>query len=355
MRYLLLSSSSIQNRHAPKPKYQSVSLKLVQIAVLMVFLLSAISQLAPAYAARDSISVTSNGVEEPYIIQQVASASNPNTVYQITGAQIAQRQVGHDLKSYLYLYINTGKTFAVNSTGETAKETVSGYSTTNIYWNAETPPGSGRSGFYGTVGQDLDTGATSNTLSEWQWTNFNWGGGGKPISYTGSYDGGGPTACHTYSDNQERESVYVIIVDSGAKTVYQLTGAVLIQQDVNGVESTTFIALVSGTQGKLVTSGDKMDCPEVANPSVTPSLRWYVRTPPVKGKIPGATITGNFGITGTLGAGVTKAPEDGSMEFQQFMDRTFQTGYIPNEGCATCISMKMSTNPVGGATAAWPG
>ncbi len=287
-------------------------------------------------------------------MEQVASASNPNQVYQITGAQIAQRLVGSAYKNYLYLYINTAKTFPVNTTGEVAKATISGYDTNNIYWNAQSPPGSGGS-FYGTVGQDLDIGATSNTLSEWQWADLNWGGGGKPISYTGSYDGGGPTACHTYSDNQLRESVYVITVDSSSKAVYLVTGVILIQQTVKGVASTTLVELVSGSQGKLVTTGDKSDCPVVSNPISSPSLRWYVRTPPVKGAIPGATITGNFGITGTLGAGVTKAPEDGNMVFEQFLDRTFQTGYIPNEGGPTDISILMSTDPVSGATAAWPG
>lgn len=344
----------------------------VGIAITILFIVSAFGQVSAAYAgnlqtaristssnlsiATNANSVSSDGVEEPYIVQQVASASNPNEVYQITGAQIAQRVVGGDYKSYLFLYVNAGKTFATNTTGEVAHATISGYSTTDFYWNVQTPPtSSGSTQFYGTVGQDLDLGATSNTLSEWQWANLNWGGGGKPIDYTGSYDGGGPTACYVYSNNQDRESVYVIIVDSSSQKVYTVTGAELIQQDIKGVESTTYIALVSGTAGNLVTSTDKTTCPEIVNPAVTPSLRWYVRTPPVAGKIPKATITGNFGITGTLGAGVTKAPEDGNMVFEQFVDRTFQTGYIPNQGSPTDISILESTNPVNGATAAWPG
>lgn len=294
----------------------------------------------------------SGGVEEPYIVEQVASNSNPNQAYQITGAQIATRDVSGALKNYLYLYIDTGKTFPVNTSGVVSRVTVSGYSTTDMYWNVQP---SGSASFYGTVGQDLDTGATSNTLSEWQWADLNYGGNHNQNSYTGSYDGGGPTACYTYSNNQERESVYVIIVDSSSKTVYTITGANFIQQKVDGVSSSTLLVLVTSSRGQLVTSGDKKDCPVVSNPSVTPSLRWYVRTPPVKGAIPGATITGNFGITGTLGEGVTKAPEDGNMVFEQFVDATFQTGYIPNQGGATDISMLMSTNPVGGATAAWPG
>ena len=299
--------------------------------------------------------VSSDGNEEPYLLMQVAASSNPNLVYQITGAQIAQRVVSGAYKSYFYLFINTGMTFAVNTTGAVARTTITGYNTNNLYWNVQTPPTSGGTSFYATVGQDLDLGATSNTLSEWQWSDLNWGGGGKPISYTGSYDEGGPTACHVYSNNQLRESVYVIIVDSSSKAVYIMTGAVLIQQNVNGVESTTFVALVSGSQGKLVTSGDKTDCPEVQNPSTTPSLRWYVRTPPVQGAIPGATITGNFGITGTIGAGIARASENGNMELLQFVDRTFQTGFIPNADSPTDVSILESTNPVNGATAPWPG
>jgi len=323
--------------------------------IVTLFVISSLAQASVSFAASSGVTVTSGGAEEPYIIEQVASATNPNSVYQITGAQIAQRAVGSTYKNYIYLFINTGKTFSTNTTGQTARVTVSGYTTNNMYWNVQTPPSSGSSSFYGTVGQDLDLGATSNTLSEWQWADLNWGGGGKPISYTGSYDGGGPTACYTYSNNQERESVYVIIVDSSSKAVYTVSGAILIQQKANGVESTTLIALVSGSHGKLVTSGDKKDCPVVSNPATTPSLRWYVRTPPVKGKIPGATITGNFGITGTLGEGVTRAPENGNMVFEQFVDRAFQTGYIPNQGAPTDISILKSTDPVSGATANWPG
>lgn len=365
-------------------KSQLRSISFVVIAIVGLFFLSAVTQASAAYtisgtgfisnshrhgggggggsgggggkSSGGSGSISSNAQEEPYIIMQVASSSNPNEVYQITGAQLAQRVVTGDYKSYFYLYINPAVTFAVNSTGETAHLTISGYNTNNFYWNVQTPPtSSGGTQFYGTVGQDLDLGATSNTLSEWQWSDLNWGGGGSSINYNGSYDGGGPTACYTYSHNQERESVYVIIVNSATQAVYDIIGGVLLQQSINGVESTTFIALISSSQGKLVTSGDKTDCPVVANPESTPSLRWYVRTPPVEGAIPGATITGNFGITGTLGAGIAKAPEDGDMMLEQFVDRTFQTGYIPNQGLPTDISILESTNPVTGATAAWPG
>jgi hypothetical protein len=287
---------------------------------------------------------------------QVALASDPNEVFEITGGQLAQRVVGSADKNYFYLYIDSSVTFPVNTTGETVNDLISGYGTNNLYWNVQTPPtSSGETSFYGTVGQDLDLGATSNTLSEWQWSDLNWGGGGQPISYTGSYDGGGPTACYTYSNNQIRESVYVIVVNSASQDVYILTGASLIQQDIKGVDSTTFVALVSGTQGRLVTSGDSKDCPEVINPASTPSLRWYVRTPPVSGAISGATITGNFGITGTLGGGIARASENGNMEFLQFVDRTFQTGYIPNQGAPADISILESTNPVNDATAPWPG
>ncbi len=237
MRNLIIEKLSIQRKH---PRQDFKALSLLEIAVVALFVLSAFSQISAAYAASPAAapvmtvsvntgtSVTSGGVQEPYIIMQVASSSNPSVVYQVTGARLAQRVVGGAYKSYFYLYVNSGKTFAVNTTGEVAKDTISGYSTTNLYWNVQTPPNSGGStSFYGTIGQDLDLGATSNTLSEWQWVDLNYGGGAKPISYTGSYDGGGPTACYVYSNNQMRESVYVIIVDSSSKTVYHITGAEL--------------------------------------------------------------------------------------------------------------------------------
>jgi hypothetical protein len=350
--YLLLSSSSRHFPHTPKLSEAS----FVLVAIIALFALSALAQASVVYAAssRPTMSVSSGGAEEPYIVQQVASASNPNQVYQITGASLAQRVVGGAYKSYFYLYINAGKTFATNTTGQTAHVTLSGYNTNNFYWNVQSGT-SGGTGFCGTIGQDLDTGATSDTLSEWQWSDLNWGCGRPAVNLGGSYDGGGPTACYVYSNNQDRESVYVIIVDSSTHAIYSVTGAELIQQSVNGVQSTTYIALVSGSHGKLVTSGDQKDCPTVTNPISSPSLRWYVRSAPVKGKIPGATITGNFGITGTLGAGISKAPEDGNMIFNQFVDRSFQTGYIPNRGGPTDISILKSTDPVSGATANWPG
>lgn len=302
--------------------------------------------------------VSSSGIEEPYVVQQVAFASNPNEVFQITGAQIAQRIVTGDVKNYLYLFVNPSDTFAVNKSTEVATAQISGFDTNNIYWNIQSPPGSsGGSMNYGTVGQDLDTGATSNTLSEWQWTDLNYVFGGRvnTVNYNGSYDGGGPTACNTYSSGQERHSVYVMIVDSSTNEVYTITGGILIQQNVNGVASTTFETLLGGTQGRLSTSLDSQDCPEVANPSVTPSLRWYVRTPPIAGAVSGASITGNFGITGTLGMELTTAASTNALVIFQFVDRTFQTGYIPNQMCTSCISMLSSTNPVNGATAPWPG
>jgi len=337
--------------HSPYTKNLSRKSALIATTAVL-FLLSTLAQ--ASFAAFAATSVSSGGMDEPYIVQQVASASNPSKVYQITGAQIAQRLVGSAYKNYLYLYINTASSFAVNTTGLVTKTTVTGYDTNNLYWNAQSPPSSsGRSSFCGTVGQDLDLGATSNTLSEWQWADLNWGCGSR-VSYSGSYDGGGPSACYTFSNNQERESIYVIIVDSSTKAIYWVTGAVLIQQKVNGVASSTLVELVSGSQGKLVTSGDQKDCTLVSNPMASPSLRWYVRTPPVQGKIPGVTIVGNFGIVGTLGEGVTKEAANGNMIFEQFIDRTMQTGYIPNRGAPTDISMLMSTDPVSGATAPWP-
>lgn len=334
----------------------------IQIAIVALFILAALSQMSGVYAAsnitqKSTTSVTSGGVEEPYILQQVASASNPNHVYQITGAQIAQRVAGDAIKSYLYLYIDTAKTFAANTSGVVAKVTVSGYDTSNFYWNVVAAPGTSSHGgaFCATIGQDLDLGATSNTLSEWQWSDLNWGCGSPQVNLSGSYDGGGPTACYVYSENQLRESVYEIIVDSSTHAVYTITGGEMVQQDIHGVESTTLITLVSGSHGQLVTSGDKKDCSEIANPISSPSLRWYVRAPPVAGKIPGATVIGNFGITGTLGAQISTASEDGNMIFNQYVDRSFQTGYIPNEGGSTDVSILKSTNPITGATANWPG
>jgi hypothetical protein len=296
----------------------------------------------------------SGGAEEPYVTMQVGSASNPNLVYQVTGAQIVQKDASGTYKNYFYLYINAGKTFPLNSSGIVTKATVSGFGTDSIYWNVQSPPSSGSSTFCGTVGQDLDVGATSDTLSEWQWADLNWNCGYSKLTYSGSDDGGGPTACYTYSNNQERSSVYMAVIDSSSNAIYSVSGAILLQQKINGVESSTFIALVGNPHARLTVSGSKI-CPVVVNPTLTPSLRWYVRTPPVKGKIPGATIAGNFGITGTVGEGVTTASENGNMIFEQFIDRAFQTGYIPNQGLPTDISMLMSTDPVTGASAAWPG
>ena len=173
--------------------------------------------------------------------------------------------------------------------------------------------------------------------------------------YTGSYDGGGPTACHVYSNNQERHSVYELFIQTGTTNEYTITGGELIQQTINGVESTTFVVLVSTTHSANFESGDVTDCAEVLNPISRPALRWYVRTPPVSGNITGATLTGNFGITGTMGAAMVPAATTNALIFEQFVNRTFQTGYIPNQGCATCISILGSQDPVSGNSANWPG
>jgi hypothetical protein len=296
--------------------------------------------------------VSSGGQEEPYLVQQIALASNPNQVFQIVGGQIALRPVTDENKNYFYLYVNTSKTFSTNQSDIVATAQVSGFDTNNIYWNIQTPPVPGSMN-YGTIGQDLDTGATSNTLSEWQWTDLNYVFGGQlqNINYNGSYDGGGPSMCNTYSSGQERHSVYVMIVDSNNNSVYTITGGELVEQDINGVMSTTFVTFISGTQGQHSTSGDLKDCPVVPNPSITPSLRWYVRTPPTSGVSP----TGNFGITGNLGVELTTSSSTNALVLFQFVDRTFQTGFIPNQGCTTCISILGSTNPVDGEQCNWPG
>ena len=245
----------------------------------------------------------------------------------------------------------------MNASTVTAAVVATGYSTSNVYWNIQTPPSSGTTLNYATVGQDLDLGATSNTLSEWQWTNMNYVFGGKVSSvwYTGSYDGGGPTACHVYSNNQERHSVYEEFIQTGTTKEYTITGGELVQQNINGVQSTTFVVLVSTTHSANFESGDDIDCAEVLNPISSPNLRWYVRTPPVAGEIPGATITGNFGVTGTVGAELSPASTTNALVFMQFVNRTMQTGYIPNQVCATCVSTPSSTDPVSGHTANWPG
>lgn len=298
--------------------------------------------------------VTSDGAVYPYVVQQVAFASSPGQVLQITGGQIAERIVTGDNKNYLYLFVNPAETFALNTTSEVDRAHVSGYNTNNIYWNIQSPPtSSGGTMNYGTIGQDLDTGATSKTLSEWQWTDLNYVFGGRVshVTYSGSYDGGGPTACNTYSGGQERHSVYVMIVDSATDQVYTITGGTLIQQKINGVFSTTFVTLISDTQGRLSTGGDAKDCPEILNPSNTPSLRWYVRTPPTSR----VSTPGNFGITGSLGVELTTAQTTNALVLFQYVDRTFQTGFIPNQGCTACVSMMESTNPVTGQVAEWPG
>jgi len=297
--------------------------------------------------------VSSQGLEEPYVLQQVAFASNPNQVLQITGGQIAEKIITSDNKNYLYLFVNTAKSFAVNTTDVVATAQISGFSTNNIYWNVQTPPTTGSSVNFGTIGQDLDTGATSNTLSEWQWADLNYVFGGRVqhVNYGGSYDFGGPSMCNTYSGGQERHSVYVMIADSSTRAVYTITGGELIEQNLNGLMATTFITYISGTQGRLSTAADANDCPIVQNPTVTPSLRWYVRTPPTSG----VSTPGNFGITGNLGVELTHATTTDALVLYQFVDRNFQTGFIPNQGCSSCVSMMYSTNPVDGATGVWPG
>ena len=226
---------------------------VITVMITALFVISMLAQASASFATSDGTTVMSGGTEEPYIIEQVASASNPNLVYQITGAQIAQRLVSGAYKQP----ISTS-----SSTPERRLQQM------RAVWSRARPSlvlaqlictgmckarrASGSSSFCATIGQDLDLGATSNTLSEWQWADLNWGCGSSKLTYSGSYDGGGPSACFTYSNNQLRESVYVIIVDSSSKAVYTVSGAVLVQQKVNGVESSTFLALVSGSQGKLV-------------------------------------------------------------------------------------------------------
>lgn len=300
-----------------------------------------------------SNTVSSGGLEEPYVLQQIAFASNPNQVFQIMGGQIAQKIVTGDNKNYIYLFINTAKTFEVNTSNTIATAQISGFDTNNIYWNIQSPPTNGNTMNFGTIGQDLDTGATSNTLSEWQWSDLNYvfGGHVQPINYGGSYDFGGPSFCNTYSGGQERHSVYVMIANANSHAVYTITGGELVEQNVGGEMATTFITLISGTQGQLSTAADAKDCPEVLNPSVTPSLRWYVRTPPTSN----VSTPGNFGITGTLGVELTHSSSTNALVLFQFVDRSFQTGFIPNQGCTSCVTMLASTNPVDGEVCMWPG
>ena len=177
--YLLLLARSYTRTSEHFAKLSAIS--IIQIAFIALLVLTSFAQISPVFAAAGGKSVNSNGAMEPYILSQVASASNPNQVYRITGAQLAQRLVSGAYKSYFYLYINTAQTFPVNTSDVVQKVTVSDYSTNNYYWNVQSGTSDG-SGFCGTVGQDLDLGATSNTLSEWQWSNPNWDCGRPQVS-----------------------------------------------------------------------------------------------------------------------------------------------------------------------------
>ncbi|MGH2638152.1 MAG: hypothetical protein ACRDF4_02535, partial [Rhabdochlamydiaceae bacterium] len=211
-------------------------------------------------------------------------------------------------------------------------QTLTGQNTNNIYWNAQTAPtSSGRTYDYGTVGQDLDP--ANGSLSLWQWANPNYvfGPSQTSIPQTGSYDGGGPSFCSTYSQGQERHSVYMMIVNSATNRVYTMSGAELLEQSNAGVTSTTFVVYVNpATAGGAGPS--TQSCPVVSNPRDTPYLRWFIRSPPTT-----EGISGNFAVIGTVGAQLNVATNTHAIQLFQFIDRTYETGYMPPAMCPTCV------------------
>lgn len=277
-------------------------------------------------------SVSSLGQEQEPILTEVALNSNTHQVFQVTGAQIVLRDVGGAYKNYIYLFVNPGQTFGVNTTGLVQNQTLTGQNTNNIYWNAQTPLSSGGGTVgYGTVGQDLDP--ANNTLSLWQWANPNYVFGGRitTIPQTGSYDGGGPSFCSTYSNGQERHSVYMMIVNSASNKVYTMSGAELLEQSNGGVTSTTLVVFVNSTPSGGVGPATQT-CPQVANPRDTPYLRWFVRSPPTN-----TGIAGNFAVIGTVGAQLGVATNTHAIKLLQFINRAWETGYMPPAFCTTCV------------------
>lgn len=299
-------------------KYSNPSLAIVKFAILAFLIAFCVTPFASAFSPQ--VQVNSAGVEQGPVLVYVALTGHPTSVFRIQGASIQLRNVNGALKNYFLLAINESQTFNLNLTDTIQTGFLGGFNTNNLYWNVRQP--GGRYLVYHTVGQDLDT--ANGSLSLWQWVHMS-------ISQNGSFDGGGPSACSTYSNGQLRMSVYMLITNIGQTRSYTINEAHLYEEQVgNQTVSVLVVGIASGAPRNGVGRSGTA-CPFVSNPIDGPFLRWFVRSPPV-------VHGGNFGVVSTVGMGLDH-PATKAIQFLQFVDENHISGFMQaGPTCATCLS-----------------
>ena len=212
--------------------------------------------------------------------------------------------------------MNLSKTGIINTTGIIQNQTLAGFSTNNIYWNAEPLLASQTRG-YGTVGQDVDT--LNGVLDEWQYADVNHTERGiqpKPIIEPNNYNIAGLPTCHTSSMGTERISVYTQFIDQKTHHALTITGGELLAF----TNQITLIIFANGQESGGQPS-DQQSCPIVQNTESQLFYDWGVRAPPSINQ----GIHSNWGIFDTIGAQLVPTGTN-ALGLDQFIDRTYQVG-----------------------------
>lgn len=287
---------------------ERVAISVGAFVIISLFMLSAFSEISIAYDPGSSVlhssaatnsstlcSVTSGGQEEEYIPTYAVNAQNHAQAYAITGANIYQNVVDRtNDKVYLLVHVHTATTFAINTSGTTASCSDSlRKQTDNIYWDAQ--DGTTGSRDFATVGGDLVTDSSTGLMLFDQYINVNSApGGNAPNAPSAS----SVPSCYVDTSGQERNSVYMLFVDDqDIQHSYVITGTSIAQISVGGVESTDFYVYLSSTTIGTGTSPGKTNACSMTLSKGNPDFEWAVRAPP-----PGAPVSGNYEIYGTLGA-----------------------------------------------------
>lgn len=276
--------------------------------ILSLFMLSAFSQISAAYSLNSPAphnsaspsssticSVTSGGQEEEYIPTYAVNAQDHSQAYAITGANVYQNVVDRtNDKVYLLVHVHTATTFQISTTGTTATcSNSTKKQTDNIYWDAQDGTTGARD--FATVGGDLVTDTSTGLMLFDQYINVNSAPGGNRADVPTSSS---VPSCYVDTSGQERNSVYMLFVDDqDIQHSYVITGTSIAQISVGGVESTVFYVYLSSTTIGTGTSPGKTNACSMTLSKGIPDFEWAVRSPP-----PGAPVSGNYEIYGTLGA-----------------------------------------------------
>jgi hypothetical protein len=265
----------------------------------------------------------------------VASASNPTVAYQFTALGLADKFVsGAGHKIYTYFYVNTAQTSQIPMSGVTGELKFNVAQTTNnIYWYAS----SGNGKTFGTVGADIQISPQDGTPTLNQYVDVNFQGtlGFPHDSNLASCD----AATNGYapsinSGGEQREAIYVVIVNPTGSASYIVTGGMILYRS-DGTANIVF--LINPQRTTHVSFNNVCSVPNLKFSSN--EIDWAVRSP-----TPSNTIPGHYQEYTTIGGQLAENGGTTALTFYQFINPTGIVASTSSSTSSVSTSTTSSTN-----------